>query len=119
MRTYRSTAPTRLFAAQTCDNADHVPFQSHDFSMRGMSSLESAETSGAGYLTTFLGTDTIPASEHSVMSSHGIDELPTFRYLMARPDNAKVIIRPDNGRFLQNHLWRSECENGTRTQGLD
>lgn len=30
------------FADQTCDNADHVLFQSHDFSMRGMSSLESA-----------------------------------------------------------------------------
>lgn len=147
-RRYRLTLTE--FAEQTCDNSDHVPFQSHDFSMRGMSSLESAETSGAGHLTAFLGTDTIPAihyiahyygcegligtsipaSEHSVMSSHGIDELPTFRYLMARhpnsmlsivadttdfwhnitvnlpilkdeimarPDNAKIIIRPDSG----------------------
>lgn len=147
-RRYRLTLTE--FARRTCDNLDHVPFQAHDFSMRGMSSLESAETSGAGHLTAFLGTDTIPAisfvegyygasgligtsipaSEHSVMSAHGIDELPTFRYLMtkhpnsmvsivsdttdfwhnitvnlpilkkeimARPDNAKVIIRPDSG----------------------
>lgn len=141
------------FALETCDNQEHVPFQSHDFSMRGMGSLESAETSGAGHLTSFLGTDTIPAisfieayygskgligtsipaSEHSVMSSHGIDELPTFRYLMAkfpnsmlsivsdttdfwhnitvnlpllkaeimaRPENARLVIRPDSGDFF-------------------
>lgn len=141
------------FAQQTCDNDDHILYQSHDFSMRGMSSLESAESSGAGHLTSFLGTDTIPAihfvdayygsqtligtsipaSEHSVMSSHGVDELPTFRYLMskypnnmlsivadttdfwhnitvnlpllkaeilARPEHAKLIIRPDSGDFF-------------------
>ncbi|WP_256856288.1 nicotinate phosphoribosyltransferase, partial [Rodentibacter genomosp. 2] len=148
---YRTTLVK--FAQETCDNEDHVPFQSHDFSMRGMSSLESAETSGAGHLTSFVGTDTIPAiafieayygsngligtsipaSEHSVMSSHGIDELPTFRYLMAkfpnsmlsivsdttdfwhnitinlpllkseimaRPENARLVIRPDSGDFF-------------------
>nr|WP_156930226.1 nicotinate phosphoribosyltransferase [Mannheimia granulomatis] len=141
------------FAHQTCDNNAHLLYQSHDFSMRGMSSLESAESSGAGHLTSFLGTDTIPAitfiecyygsknligtsipaSEHSVMSSHGVDELPTFRYLMqkypnnmlsivadttdfwhnitvnlpilkeeilARPENAKIVIRPDSGDFF-------------------
>lgn len=141
------------FSEQTCDDNSHLPFQSHDFSMRGMSSLESAESSGAGHLTSFLGTDTIPAisfveayygstnligtsipaSEHSVMSSHGVDELPTFRYLMgkypnnmlsivadttdfwhnitvnlpllkeeilARPESAKIVIRPDSGDFF-------------------
>lgn len=147
-RAYRKTL-TQL-AKDTCDSMEHIPFQAHDFSMRGMSSLESAETSGAGHLIAFLGTDTIPAisfveayygsdnligtsipaSEHSVMSAHGIDELPTFRYLMetfpdsmisivsdttdfwhnitqnlpllkeeilARPDNARLVIRPDSG----------------------
>ncbi|HDL6062601.1 TPA: nicotinate phosphoribosyltransferase [Mannheimia haemolytica] len=141
------------FSEQTCDDNSHLPFQAHDFSMRGMSSLESAESSGAGHLTSFLGTDTIPAisfvtayygsqhligtsipaSEHSVMSSHGVDELPTFRYLMAkypnnmlsivadttdfwhnitvnlpllkqeilaRPESAKLVIRPDSGDFF-------------------
>ncbi|TCT18565.1 nicotinamide phosphoribosyltransferase [Bibersteinia trehalosi] len=147
-RRYRLTLTE--FARQTCDEANHVAYQSHDFSMRGMSSLESAETSGAGHLTAFVGTDTIPAisyiehyygcnqligtsipaTEHSVMSAHGLDELPTFRYLMAqhpdsmlsivadttdfwhnitvnlpilkaeilaRPAQAKIIIRPDSG----------------------
>lgn len=108
---YRSTLTQ--FAQKTCDNNDHIPFQSHDFSMRGMSSLESAEMSGAGHLTCFLGTDTIPAisfissyygsanligtsipaSEHSVMSAHGVDELETFRYLMQKfPENMLSIV---------------------------
>lgn len=36
-------------------------FQGHDFSMRGMSSLRSGILSGMGHLTSFSGTDTIPA----------------------------------------------------------
>jgi nicotinamide phosphoribosyltransferase len=40
---------------------EFVKFQAHDFAMRGMSSLESACTSGAGHLLSFVGTDTIPA----------------------------------------------------------
>lgn len=92
------------YGVETCDDLSHVDFQAHDFSMRGMSSLESAETSGAGHLTCFTGTDTIPAinyveayypsathqlvgtsipaTEHSVMCSHGQDELETFRFLI-------------------------------------
>ena len=38
-------------------------FQGHDFSFRGMSSLESACLSGAGHLLSFAGTDTVPAIE--------------------------------------------------------
>lgn len=49
------------WADKTCDNNAHVDFQGHDFSMRGMGGLDSAMTSGAGHLTSFKGTDTIPA----------------------------------------------------------
>lgn len=48
-------------AMETVGNTDFVPFQGHDFSMRGMSSLSSAVSSGMGHLTSFVGTDTIPA----------------------------------------------------------
>merc|ERR550539_1849735 len=63
-------------------------FKLHDFGFRGVSSVESAATGGAGHLVNFLGTDTmaalmlartyygeecagfsIPASEHSTMTS--------------------------------------------------
>lgn len=49
------------YALKTVGNTLGVDFQGHDFSMRGMSSLESAMTSGAGHLLSFTGTDTIPA----------------------------------------------------------
>ena len=49
------------YAMETVGNTDFVQFQGHDFSMRGMSSLESAVLSGMGHLTQFAGTDTVPA----------------------------------------------------------
>ena len=49
------------YASKTCDNNGHVSFQFHDFSMRGMSSLESSQISGLGHLIYFDGTDNIPA----------------------------------------------------------
>lgn len=94
------------FAIETGVDLGFVPFQGHDFSMRGMSSLESAALSGSGHLLSFLGTDTIPAirfvqqyygakfedgiigtsvpaTEHSVMCAGGeFDELETIRRLI-------------------------------------
>lgn len=94
------------WADKTCNDFSHLPFQGHDFSMRGMAGLEAAMMSGAGHLLAFLGTDTIPAvdyakeyyfaepkkeligtsipaTEHSVMSMGSKeDELGTFRKLI-------------------------------------
>lgn len=45
----------------TSDSNDNViPWQAHDFSMRGMSSFESSYTSAAAHLLSFCGTDSIP-----------------------------------------------------------
>lgn len=49
------------YSMETVGNTDFVMFQGHDFSMRGMSSLDSAISSGMGHLLSFSGTDTIPA----------------------------------------------------------
>lgn len=51
------------FADATVGNRNFVQWQGHDFSFRGMSSLESACISGAAHLLSFTGTDTIPAIE--------------------------------------------------------
>jgi len=80
-----------------------VEFQGHDFSMRGMDSIDATISSGLGHATSFLGSDSLPviygarkyyneegfvvgsvnATEHSVMCAGGDqDELDTFRYLM-------------------------------------
>jgi nicotinamide phosphoribosyltransferase len=58
------------YAEETSDAKDFVQWQAHDFSMRGMSSLESAILSGMGHLTSFTGTDTIPAI-YALRSSYG------------------------------------------------
>ena len=84
-------------------NVEFVNWQGHDFSMRGMSSIESAVLSGLGHLTSFTGTDTIPtiyqledsysatgligasvpATEHSVMCmGTKADEIKTFSRLL-------------------------------------
>ena len=49
------------YALETTGSDEGVQWQAHDFSMRGMSSLESAVLSGMGHLTSFTGTDVIPA----------------------------------------------------------
>jgi len=49
------------YAQKTGTALDFIPFQSHDFSFRGMSSLQDAVISGAAHLTSFWGTDTVPA----------------------------------------------------------
>lgn len=94
------------YAAETGMPQEFVQWQGHDFSFRGMSSLESAISSGMGHLLSFTGTDTIPAidalekyygadcekelvggsvpaTEHSVMCSGEKDgELATFKRLV-------------------------------------
>jgi len=75
---------------KTADSMDGLNFMLHDFGYRGVSSAETAAHSGAGHLVNFMGTDTlpaiemlmqyynsgvcafsVPATEHSVMTSLG------------------------------------------------
>lgn len=85
------------------DNVGFVDWQGHDFSMRGMDSIDATISSGLGHLTSFLGTDSlpaiwgarhyynetefvagsVPATEHSVMCAGSKeDELGTFKRLL-------------------------------------
>jgi nicotinamide phosphoribosyltransferase len=80
-----------------------VDWQGHDFSMRGMDSVDATISSGLGHLTSFSGTDSLPAihgarkyygetgfvggsvnaTEHSVMcAGTKDDEVGTFRRLL-------------------------------------
>lgn len=51
------------YAIKTGSDLNFVNFQAHDFSFRGMSGLEDAAICGAAHLTSFMGTDTVPAIE--------------------------------------------------------
>lgn len=85
----------KKYAEETCDDSMVVKFQGHDFSMRGMPGIEAALLSGAGHVTAFSGSDTVPvimfmeeyynansdnemiavsvpASEHSVECLHAV-----------------------------------------------
>jgi nicotinamide phosphoribosyltransferase len=62
------------YAIETTGSDEFVQWQGHDFSMRGMSSVESAILSGMGHLLSFTGTDTIPAI-YSLRSSYYADGL--------------------------------------------
>lgn len=94
------------WAEKTSDSPMAVDFQGHDFSFRGLSSLESGGKSGAGHLLSFAGTDSmialdyiedsydaprdgtfggmsVPATEHSVMCAGTEDgEIDTFKRLL-------------------------------------
>lgn len=103
-------------AAATGADPEFVPFQGHDFSMRGMSSLGSAMISGMAHLTSFVGTDTIPAiqamedyyfadvekelvgtsvpaTEHSVQCAYGNDEEYIGRVISeVHPDGIVSVV---------------------------
>lgn len=52
------------FADETCGNRDHLPFQFHDFSARGMYGRHAAAMSGFGHLLSSCGTDTVAALDY-------------------------------------------------------
>jgi nicotinamide phosphoribosyltransferase len=52
------------FAEITGTDDFSVSIQCHDFSMRGMSGPEDAARSGFAHLTSFIGTDTLPAMDY-------------------------------------------------------
>lgn len=58
-REYRKTF--ERFAELTGAPKEFIPWQGHDFSMRGMSGVEAAASSGAAHLLPFTGSDTLPA----------------------------------------------------------
>ena len=101
---YRYREIIEKYFELTVENGD-VRRACGDFSMRGFSSVESAELSGSAHLLSFLGTATIPAisyleeyyncnvedelvglgtpsTEHSVMCSYGQDELSAYKRLI-------------------------------------
>ena len=91
------------WAIKTTGSIEGVEWQGHDFSMRGMDSVDAVVSSGLGHLTSFNGTDSlpaiwgarhyygetgfvagsVPATEHSVMCAGSKeDELGTFKRLL-------------------------------------
>jgi nicotinamide phosphoribosyltransferase len=100
---------------KTSDDLDQIAFKLHDFGARGVSSHESAEIGGVAHLVNFLGSDTvegilaankyyhhpmagfsIPAAEHSTMTSWGRDhEVDAYRNMLkqfAKPGSIVAVV---------------------------
>ncbi len=132
-------------AIETTGNADFVPFQGHDFSMRGMSGHVDAANSGVAHLCSFVGTDTVaaldvaerfyggddmrppyligasvPATEHMVMCIGGQEEeIETYRRLICdvHPSGIVSIVSDtwDYFQVLEDYTRRLKTEILVRT----
>lgn len=103
-------------------------FQGHDFSMRGMSSLRSSILSGIGHLTSFVGTDTIPAiaaaeyyyganiekelvgtsvpaTEHSIQCAYG-DDMKYLKRMLTEVHPSGIVSIVSDGYDLWDVLTR-------------
>lgn len=120
---YKARSILNKYAMDTVGDTSFVPFQGHDFSMRGMSGLYDAESSGIGHLMSFVGTDTIPAimgaerwyganiekelvgtsipaAEHATVCANGMDEKSTIlRFLKEIYPNGYVSFVSDTWDF--------------------
>lgn len=92
-----------------------IDWQGHDFSMRGMDSIDATISSGMGHLTSFMGTDSlpaihglrkyydgkgfiagsVPASEHSVMCS-----ITEFTQIEVEEEYQVEVTYDENGNII-------------------
>lgn len=130
----------KLYLRQTSDNPDQeIGFKLHDFGARGASSSQTAMIGGAAHLVNFLGSDTvegvwaankyydagmagfsIPASEHSTMTTWGQEcELAAFENMVdqfAVPGGLVAVVSDSyNIYHAVNNLWPQLSEKVKQT----
>ena len=111
-----------------------IDFKLHDFGARGVSSMESAGVGGAAHLVNFMGTDTItgllyareyynagiaafsiPAAEHSTITSWGRDnEVKAYDNMLtqfAKPGSIVAVVSDSYDIFnAASKLWGEELK---------
>ncbi len=121
-----------LEALEKTGDPSLIDFKLHDFGARGVSSMESAGIGGAAHLVNFMGTDTIsgilyareyysagiagfsiPAAEHSTITSWGRDgEVDAYRNMLtqfARPGSILAVVSDSYDIFnAASKLWGEE-----------
>ncbi|EGE3642124.1 nicotinate phosphoribosyltransferase [Shigella flexneri] len=118
----------KQWADLTCDNDSHLPWQCHDFAMRGMSGFTDDAFNAVGHLTSFKGTDSfpavytakraygqfmevsdignsVPATEHSVMCANISWNM---KDLSEEDIHSQYIMRSDS--LLDAKRWRGEVK---------
>ena len=117
----------KKYLVKTSDDASGLGFKLHDFGYRGVSSMETGELGGLAHLVNFQGTDTmgalvaarkyygadcagfsIPASEHSTITSWGKDnEVEAYENMLkqfAKPGSLVAVVSDSYD------IWNA-CEN--------
>lgn len=123
----------------TSENPEQeLPFKLHDFGSRGVSSRESAGIGGAAHLVNFMGTDTIeaimwaqqnygwesmpgfsiPASEHSTMTTWGEDgEIDAFGNMIEKFGGGDIFACVSDSYSIYNaveNLWGDALRDGVQ-----
>ena len=128
-RSYYMKQTILKYLTETGTPAD-VGFKLHDFGFRGSTSVESASIGGAAHLVNFIGTDTmvaietlaeyydcdmagfsIPASEHSTITSWGRDnEVDAFDNMITQFPDGIVACVSDSFNVYEacDKLWGQE-----------
>ena len=117
----------------TADSSEGLAFKLHDFGARGVSSFESAGIGGAAHLVNFMGTDTItgvlyadkyydagvagfsiPATEHSTMTSWGKDkEVDAYRNMLNQYKEGGILAVVSDSYDFYNaceNIWGGELK---------
>ena len=127
------------YLEQTSGSREGLEFKLHDFGARGVSSYEQAMIGGMAHLINFMGTDTIPAivghqkyyseymagfsipaSEHSTITSWGRDnEVDAFRNMLEKYPTGLVACVSDSYSITTavESLWGQELR--TEVLGRD
>ena len=130
------------YLEQTSDNVqEQLPFKLHDFGARGVSSEESAMLGGMAHLVNFQGTDTlsaiigarryynadmagfsIPASEHSTMTSWQRDgEVDAYKNMIEKfGGNGKIFAVVSDSYDIYNavsDIWGKELKDRVKSSG--
>lgn len=129
------------YMQETADNQEGVPFKLHDFGARGATSEEAAAIGGAAHLVNFMGTDTIsgvlaarryyntemagfsiPAAEHSTITSWGRDnEADAYANMLKQFSGpGKVVAVVSDSYDLWNaieNIWGDELKEKVQRSG--
>lgn len=131
----------RRYLDETADSLDSLPFKLHDFGARGASSEEAAAIGGLAHLVNFMGSDTlsavvaarryysenmaafsIPAAEHSTITSWGRDgEKDAYANMLKQfAGPGKVVAVVSDSYDLWNaidNIWGGELKDAVESSG--
>lgn len=131
----------RRYLEDTADNCDGLAFKLHDFGARGATSEEAAAIGGLAHLVNFMGSDTlsgvvagrrfynekmaafsIPAAEHSTITSWGRDgEAAAYANMLDRfagPGKLVAVVSDSYDLFNAiDNLWGGELKEKVEQSG--